>query len=120
MNTLNQPSPSRTTTRRPRRTPLPLHIAVWSVPVLVLTQFSMLAILPVALILIGTFVSRRAPALRWWAGALAVAYATPLTIWILREDGAQSLSKDMHPALGALIVAVSVALLVKIYTRRAH
>lgn len=118
MNTLNQPSPPETTPRPRRRTPLPLHIAAWSVPVLVLTQFSMVAILPVALLLIGTFVSPRARALRWWAGALAVAYATPLTIWILREDGAQSLSKDMHPALGALIVAASVAVLVRIYARR--
>jgi hypothetical protein len=107
-----------TAPKRTRRTPLALHISAWSVPVLVLTQFSMVAIVPVAIILIGTLVSPRARALRWWAGALAAAYATPLVIWILREDGARSLSKDMHPALGALLVAVSVAVIVKISTRR--
>ncbi|RUR03102.1 hypothetical protein [Labedella endophytica] len=118
MTTAPTTQPTRPRTTHPRRTPLFIHIAAWSVPTLVLTQFSMVAIVPVAVLLIGSVVSPRARALRWWAGALAAAYATPLAIWALREDGAQSLSKDMHPALGGLIVAVSVAFLIRIYTRR--
>ena len=101
-----------------RRTPLYMHIAAWAVPVMVLGQFSMLAIVPVAMLIIGTLVDRRVKPLRWWAGLLAALYATPLVIWILREDGAQSLSKDMSPILAGLIVAASVAFLIKIYTRR--
>jgi len=108
------PTPARTA----RRTPLFIHIAAWSVPVLVLGQFAMLAIVPVAMIAIGTAVNARARALRWWGWLLAAVYATPLAIWLLRGDGAQSLSKDIHPAFVALIVAVSVVFLLKIYTRR--
>lgn len=105
-------------TRAPRRTPLAIQIAAWSVPVLVLTQFTMLAIIPVLVIVIGTLVSPRARPLRWWAALLGILYATPLAIWILRPDGAESLSKDMNPFLGGLIVAASVAFLIKVYTRR--
>jgi hypothetical protein len=101
-----------------RRTPLYMHIAAWAVPTLVLGEFAMLAVVPVAVLVIGTLVDARVAPLRWWAGLLALVYATPLVIWLLREDGAQSLSKDMNPALGALIVAASVAFLIKIYTRR--
>ena len=101
-----------------RRTPLFIHIAAWSVPVLVLAEFALLAIVPVAAILIGTLINARARALRWWAGLLAAVYLTPLAIWLLREDGAQSLSKDIHPVFVGLIVAVSIAFLVKVYTRR--
>ena len=107
-----------TAPRTVRRTPLFIHIAAWSVPVLVLGQFAMLAIVPVAAILVGTLVNTRARALRWWAGLLAVAYATPLAVWVLRDDGAQSLSKDIHPVFVGIIVAASIAFLIKIYTRR--
>ena len=53
-----------------RRTPIYVHIAAWSIPVLVLTQFSMLAIVPVAIVMIATLADKRVRALRWWAGAL--------------------------------------------------
>ena len=101
-----------------KRTPLFFHIAAWAVPVLVLGQFAMLAVVPVAVLVIGALVSARARALRWWTGLLALLYATPLIIWIVRPDGAQSLSKDIHPVFVALIVLGSIALLAKIYTRR--
>jgi len=107
-----------TTPQSRRRTPLYLHIAAWAIPVLVLGQFAMLAIIPVAMVLIGTLVDKRARPLRWWAGLVAALYATPLVIWLVREDGAQSLSRDMHPVFVGLIVAVSVVFLLKIYTRR--
>ena len=104
--------------RTPRGTPLYLHISAWAVPILVVGQFSMLAIVPVAIAVIGTLVDARIRPLRWWAGLLGAVYATPLAIWLLRPDGAQSLSKDMHPVFVGLIVAVSVVFLLKIYTRR--
>jgi hypothetical protein len=104
--------------RKPRRTPLYVTIAAWAVPVMVLGQFAMLAILPLAVVVVAAFVDARARALRWWVGALALAYATPLAIWLLRPDGAQSLSKDIHPLFVALIVALSAVLLLKIHWRR--
>ncbi|MFD0366244.1 hypothetical protein ACFQZZ_32815 [Nocardia sp. GCM10030253] len=37
-----------------------------------------------------------------------MAYAIPLMLWAIGPDRAPSLSKDMHPVLAALIVAVAV------------
>jgi hypothetical protein len=104
--------------RQPRRIPLYLTIAAWAVPVMVIGQFAMLAILPLAVIVVGVIVDRRARGLLPWVGLLALAYATPLAIWLLRPDGAQSLSKDMHPAFIVLIAAVSVVVLAKIHWSR--
>ena len=104
--------------RSSRRTPLFIHIAAWSVPVLMLGQFALLAVVPVAAIVIGTLVNARARALRWWAGLLGIVYAVPLGLWILRPDAAQSLSKDIHPALLTTVVVISAAFLIKVYTRR--
>ena len=96
-----------------RRTPRSVLISAWAVPVLVLGQFSMLAVAPVALILVGTLRHPSLRPLRPYSAALAAIYATPLVIWIRRPDGAQSLSKDMHPMFMVLIVAAAAALLVK-------
>jgi hypothetical protein len=106
------------TTRRPRH--LSVVISAWAVPVLVVGQFAMLAIIPVALVLIGTLRDTRLHALRWWSAALAATYATPLVLWAIGPDRAPSLSKDMDPIFAALIVAASVAVLVAFYvhTRR--
>ncbi|THG32043.1 hypothetical protein E6C64_05750 [Naasia lichenicola] len=93
-------------------------MAAWSVPLLVLGQFAMLAIVPVLIVLIASVADARVRALRWYAGLLAALYATPLIIWVARPDGAQSLSKDIDPVFVALIVAASAALIVKIATRR--
>ncbi|MFG6444724.1 hypothetical protein ACFXQA_05565 [Microbacterium sp. P07] len=101
-----------------RRTPVYFQIAAWSVPLLVLAQFSMVAVLPVAVLAIAPLIDRRVRPLRWWTGLLAATYATPLTIWILREDGAQSLSKDMSPVFVVLITLVSAVVLLKIVRRR--
>ncbi|TFD93452.1 hypothetical protein E3T61_05020 [Cryobacterium lactosi] len=95
-----------------------VQISAWAIPVLVIGQFSMLAIIPVALVLVGTLRDTRLRALRWWGGLLAASYVAPLAIWLLRPDGAQSLSKDMHPAFAALIVAVAAVVLVKLYRPR--
>ena len=115
MSSIPTPAPPIPTSRR---APRYVQISLWAIPVMVIGQFSMLAIIPVALVFTGTLRDRRVRALRWWAGLLAVTYAAPLAIWLLRPDGAQSLSKDMHPVFGALIVAVSAVLLVKLYRRK--
>lgn len=74
------------TTQRPhvpteqgaRRAPLRVIISAWAVPILVVGQFAMLAIVPVTLVVMGTLRDSRLRALRWWAVALAATYATPL------------------------------------------
>lgn len=106
------------TDRPRRRIPLYLTIAAWAVPVMVIGQFSMLAIVPLAIVVVGTIVDRRARGLRWWVGVLAITYLTPLAIWILRPDGAQSLSRDMHPVFVVLIAAASLVVLAKIHWSR--
>jgi len=102
----------------PRRTPRYFLVAAWTVPVLVLAQFSMVAIVPVVLLAVAVLADARVRALRWWVGLLTAAYATPLLIWALRPDGAPSLSKDMSPVFLVLIVAVGAVILLKLYTRR--
>jgi len=108
------PAPARSTTRTPRS----VAISAWAIPVLVLGQFSMLAIVPVALVVVGTLRRPGLRSLRPYAAALAASYATPLIVWIVRPDGAPSLSKDMHPAFLVLIVAAAAALLVKLHARQ--
>ncbi len=92
-----------------RRAPRSAIISAWAVPVMVLGQFAMIAIVPVALVLIGTLRDARLKALRWGAIALTAAYATPLALWAIGPERAQSLSKDMHPVFAAIIVAVGLA-----------
>ncbi len=104
--------------RKLRRAPLYVFIAAWAVPVLVLGQFALLAALPVLTLVIATFADARLRAMRWWVGALAVAYATPLAIWAFNPDRAQSLSKDLSPVPAVILVAVSVVVIVKLHTRR--
>lgn len=111
-------NPAGPTTSTPRRTPAYVHIAAWAVPTLVLGNFALLAVVPVAMIAIGSRVDARVRTLRWPAGLLASAYALPLALWILNPERAQSLSKDINPGLAALIVAASAVLLVTVYMRR--
>jgi hypothetical protein len=99
-----------------RRAPRSVVISAWAVPIMIIGQFAMLAIVPVALVVIGTLRDARLRALRWWAAALAVAYAVPLARWVIGPDRAPSLSKDMDPIFAGVIVAVSVAVLVALYT----
>ena len=101
-----------------KRAPGYLTVSAWAVPVLMVGQFALVAALPVALITYGTIKDRRVRALRWWAGALAILYATPLVFWLTRPDGAESLSKDIHPAFIALVIAADLVILAKIY--RSH
>ncbi|WP_433654391.1 hypothetical protein ACQPW1_27145 [Nocardia sp. CA-128927] len=103
---------SRTTPRTDRGSyPAARSVAIsaWAVPVLIVGQFAMVAVIPVTVVLVGTFRDVRLRRLRCWAGALAAAYAVPLGIWIFRPDRAPSLSKDMNPLLAGLVVVAGVA-----------
>jgi fatty acid desaturase len=105
--------------RRPsRRTPRSVIVSAWAVPVLVIGQFAMVAIVPVALVMLGTLRDARLRALRWWAVALAAAYATPLVLWAVGPDRAPSLSKDMNPVLAAVVVVAAVAFAVAFHVLR--
>jgi hypothetical protein len=87
-------------------------ISAWAVPVLVLGQFAMMAIFPVALMVRGTLRDPPLRPLRGWAVAVTVAYATPLVLWAVGPDRAQSLSKDMDPVSAAAIVVTAAAFIV--------
>lgn len=93
---------------RATRVPRSVIVSVWTVPVLIVGQFAILAVVPVAIVLIGTLRDARLRALRGWAAALAVAYAVPLALWAIGPDRAPSLSKDIHPVVAGLVVAVAV------------
>ncbi|WP_067473490.1 hypothetical protein [Actinomadura hibisca] len=101
-----------------RRIPLPVAVASWTVPVMVLGQFALLAGIPAVVALVGAFRYAGDRAVRWAAVLVAVAYAVPLVVWLVRPDGAQSLSKDIHPGFVGLIVAASVALIVSVHRAR--
>ena len=106
------------TTASRGRAPLYLQIAAWAVPVLLLSGFAMIALVPVLVVLIGSFTDIRSRYLRWWSVAVAALYSVPLAILNLRDDPAPSLTQDMHPAFLVLIVAAAVALLARLYVGR--
>ena len=97
------------------RVPWKVLISAYCVPVMIVTQFAFLATVPVLILLVSTFRNVRRRVLRWLAVLLVVVYATPYAIWLLRPDPARSLSRDMHPAFAALIIAASVAFIVAIH-----
>lgn len=101
-----------------RPVPHSVLISAWAVPVMIVGGFAMLAIVPVTVAVVGILRTARLRALRWWAAALAVAYATPLALWAIGPDRAPSLTKDMHPAFAAIIVAVSVGLIAVLHLRQ--
>lgn len=104
--------------RGDRPVPRSVTVAAWAVPLLVVGQFALLAVLPVVLALVGALRSVRDRAVRRAVFLLAAAYAAPLVVWLVRPDGAQSLSKDMHPGFAGLIVAASAALLATLHRAR--
>ncbi|GGS65892.1 hypothetical protein GCM10010176_005490 [Nonomuraea spiralis] len=93
---------------------MPVTVASFAIPVMILGGFALLAVVPVTVVLAGALARVRDRAVRWAAVAVALAYAVPLVGWLVRPDGAPSLSKDMHPAFAALIVAASAALVVAV------
>lgn len=100
--------------------PLSVLISAWAVPLLVAGQFAMLAVVPVAVVVITTFRNPDLRAFRGWAAGLAAAYALPLALWAIGPDRAQSPSKDMHPAVAALLVAVSVVVAIAFHVTTAR
>ena len=109
------PAPASRRERRSRRRVL---VSAWLVPVLVLGQFALVAVVPVVLVLVGTVRSAPLRALRAWAIGLAAVYAVPMAIWAFRPDRAPSLSKDVHPVLAGLVVAAAVAVAVRAHLLR--
>ncbi|WP_331770146.1 hypothetical protein [Embleya sp. NBC_00888] len=101
-----------------RRIPRAVTVSAWAVPVMVLGQFALLAGVPVVVALVGALTRVRDRAVRAGAVLVTVAFAIPLTVWLARPDGAQSLSKDIHPAFVGLIVAASAALIFTLYRAR--
>lgn len=101
-----------------RRAPRTVFIAAWAIPIMVLGQFAMLAVIPVVIVLVSTLRSARVRALRWWVGLLTLAYATPLALYAFNPDRAQSLSKDIDPIFVIGIVVTSAIVLLKLHTNR--
>lgn len=93
------------------------QISAWAIPIMVIGQFSMIALAPVLVVLVSSFVDRRSRSMRPWTLGLAIAYLIPLAIKTVRSEPAPSLSKDMHPLLLLLIVAAAAALLVRMHVR---
>lgn len=110
--------PAAPATPSPTATPRSVVVSAWAAPIMVLGGFALFSGIPVALVLLGALRDPRARRLRWPAVLLAAAYTTPLAIWLLRPDGAESLSKDIHPGFVALIVAASALVLATIWRSR--
>jgi hypothetical protein len=92
--------------------PRKVLITACAIPVMVIGQFSFLAMIPVAIVV--RTVTRRFSTgpLRSWSLALGAAFTAPLAIWAVRPNRAQSLSKDMSPSFAALIVATAGGVIV--------
>jgi hypothetical protein len=98
-----------TTTRTTVHPSTSTLVAAWAAPVLVVGQFGLISGIPIAVVLVASLRDRRSRTLRWWTGALALAYATPLTLWLTGPSEAPSLSKYMSPAMTAVLAATGVA-----------
>lgn len=94
------------TTAHPSKSVL---VAAWAAPVMVIGQFGLLSGIPIAVVLVASLRDRRSRMLRWWTGALTLAYAIPLTMWLAGPSEAPSLSKYMSPATTAALAATGVA-----------
>ncbi|WP_240045064.1 hypothetical protein [Streptomyces alboflavus] len=110
--------PAAASTATGHRIPRAVTISAWAVPIMVLGQFALISGVPVVIALVGAFTRVRDRAVRAAAALLALSFAIPLTIWLVRPDGAQSLSKDIHPGFVGLIVAAGAALVLAL--RRAR
>lgn len=118
-------SPSPTITDPSARTDTPSDgvrrsfvVSAWAVPTMVVGQFAMLAIVPVVLVLRSARRDQTSRAVRAWAVGLGAAYTASLAMWAVGPDRERSLSKDMHPAIAALIVTTSLGLLATHYLSR--
>lgn len=96
---------SRPTSAHPSKSVL---VAAWAAPVMVVGGFGLLSGIPIAVVLGASLRDRRSKALRWWSGALALAYATPLTMWLTGPSEAPSLTKYMDVPTTAALTAAGV------------
>jgi hypothetical protein len=94
-----------TNTAHPSKSAL---VAAWAAPVMVIGQFGLLSGIPIAVALVASLRDRRSRVLRWCTGALTLAYAVPLTMWLAGPSEAPSLSKYMSPAMTAALAATGV------------
>lgn len=101
------------TSTAPRRTgvTLPVLIAAWSVPLLVLGGFAFISGIAIAVVVIGS-------RLRWWAAALAVVYVVPLVLWLAGPSTAPSLTQFLSPVATAVFAGVGVAVAIAHQLRR--
>ncbi len=98
--------------------PRKVLISAWTIPLMVIGQFSFLAIIPVTIVVTTVTRRFRSGALRNWSLALGAAFTAPLAIWAFRPDRARSLSKDMNPSFSALIVATAGGVIVAAHRHR--
>ncbi|MFD9703694.1 hypothetical protein [Lentzea sp. NPDC059081] len=97
-----------TTTRTSAHPSTPVLVAVWAALVMVAGGFGLLSGIPIAAVLAASLRDRRSKHLRWFTGALALAYATPLTMWLTGPSEAPSLTKYMDPATTGILAAAGV------------
>lgn len=83
-------------------------VAAWAVPVMVIGEFGLLSGIPIAVVLVASLRKGRPKALRWWSGAVTLAYATPLTMWLAGPSQAPSLSKYMDSTTTAALAAAGI------------
>ncbi|HEX7307061.1 hypothetical protein [Lentzea sp.] len=86
----------------------PVLVAAWAAPVMVIGGFGLLSGIPIAATLVASLRDRRSKHLRWFTGALTLAYATPLTMWLTGPSEAPSLTKYMDPTTTWLLAATGV------------
>ena len=98
--------------------PRKVTISAVTVPVLIVGQFALVAIAPVAIVAIATARRVQDRTVRALAALLTGSYATALVLWAAGPDRAPSLSKDLHPVVAAAIVVSAVALLGRIAALR--
>ncbi|WP_394616045.1 hypothetical protein JNUCC0626_41085 [Lentzea sp. JNUCC 0626] len=84
-------------------------VAAWAAPVMVVGGFGLLSGIPIVAVLVASLRNGRSKALRWWSGALTLAYATPLTMWLTGPSEAPSLTKYMDTTTTAVLTAAGVA-----------
>ncbi|MEU7791689.1 hypothetical protein [Amycolatopsis sp. NPDC049159] len=90
-----------------RRTSIAVLVAAWAVPVMVLGQFAFLAVIPIAVVLVGAL--RAKNSLRWWAFGLTAGYAALVAAWLLGPSSAPSLSKFLSPVATGIFAAAGAA-----------
>lgn len=114
MTTVPALQPSRTWTG------VPTYVLVSAAltPVMVLTGWAFLAVIPVGAMTVASWIDRRVRPLCWWTSLTALLFAIPFTQYLLRAGVEDSMSKMLHPAMGLAIAAASLVVVLKIVRSR--